>query len=218
MKAKLLLLTALLACAAGVQAKHPRNTAPGQFDYYAVALSWSPAFCAKRGADPEECDSRHPRGFVLHGLWPQFEKGYPESCSTERLPEPVRAKFAGIYASPNLIDHEWSKHGTCSGLSPVDYFSLSDRLHNSIAIPAQFNHPQSPQSSSYNDFVKAFRKANPDMPINGLLPFCAEGGRTLREVHACFSQAGKPVQCSQGEVKRSFSSCRRGDFELQPMR
>lgn len=219
MNAKLLLLTALLAFGASAEAKHPRPSAmPGQFDYYTVALSWSPAFCAKRGADPEQCDTTRPRGFVLHGLWPQYERGYPQSCSTERLDETVRAKFAPIFPTSRLIDHEWKKHGTCSGLSAADYFTLSDRLRNSIVIPPRFNHPQSSETIGYNDFVKAFRKANPAMPVNSVLPFCADGGRYLREVHACFTHGGAPRQCSMGEVKRSFGSCRKVEFELQPLR
>src|SRR4051812_35381200 len=110
-------IAALLLCASA-DARQPHHEArgdAGQFDYYAVALSWSPSFCATRG-DNAECDRSRPLGFVMHGLWPQYANGYPESCSNERLPADVRAKYASLFPSPTLIDHEWKKHGTCSGL------------------------------------------------------------------------------------------------------
>jgi ribonuclease T2 len=218
MKIISLLLVALLAAAPAAHAKkHRQATAPGQFDYYTVAMSWSPAFCATRN-DPEQCGTGRQLGFVLHGLWPQFERGYPESCSTEQLPNALRKQYASIYPSQDLIGHEWSKHGTCSGLDPASYFALSQQLKEKLVIPQQFVRPLEPERTTYNDFVKAFRRANRDMPINSVLPFCGDGGRFLREVHACYTKAGVARQCSMGEVKRSFSSCRRDSFLLQSVR
>jgi ribonuclease T2 len=217
MKVPALLLLALLAIVPAAQAKknHPK-TAPGQFDYYTVALSWSPTFCASH-RDPDQCDSGRQLGFVLHGLWPQHERGYPQSCSTEKLSEESRSKYAGIFASPKLIGHEWGKHGTCSGLDQASYFAMSEKLKNHLVIPKQFVKPQAPERSNYNDLVKAFRKANPDMPINSVLPFCGKGGRILNEIRACFDKKGLGRQCSNGEVKRSFKSCRMQEFLLPPV-
>src|SRR5262245_40576168 len=54
----------------------------GVFDYYLLALSWSPTYCA--GLDDGRYDpqchgrERRPYAFVLHGLWPQFENRWPE--------------------------------------------------------------------------------------------------------------------------------------------
>src|SRR5262245_819748 len=54
----------------------------GVFDYYLLALSWSPTYCAERRgtAYDQQCDVRQgrPYAFVLHGLWPQNERGWPE--------------------------------------------------------------------------------------------------------------------------------------------
>jgi ribonuclease T2 len=59
-----------------------RNT-PGEFDYYALVLGWAPSYCLTEGRlrRDAECNSAKPRAFVLHGLWPQYEKGWPEDCS-----------------------------------------------------------------------------------------------------------------------------------------
>jgi ribonuclease T2 len=72
-------LTASVARADGERA--------GVFDYYVLALSWSPNWCALEGdarhADQCETDA----GWILHGLWPQFHRGWPAFCPTvERAP------------------------------------------------------------------------------------------------------------------------------------
>src|SRR5262245_32563319 len=87
------LITRLLACLAWfgflgafavVHAQDRRQNEPGKFDFYVLSLSWSPSFCAanvERGfqrSDPQ-CGPR-PFSFVVHGMWPQYEKGFPEFC------------------------------------------------------------------------------------------------------------------------------------------
>ena len=210
----LLMIAALCTATAGVQAK-PQRAAPGKFDYYAVALSWSPSFCATH-RDPNQCG--RGLGFVLHGLWPQYEKGYPQKCSTERLPNDVRNSYAAIFPSPTLIGHEWNEHGTCSGLDPAAYFKLSASLKDRLVIPKQFQQPVAPVRATPGEFVQLFRAANPGTPVDSVLPFCGDGGRFLREVHACFTREGAPRTCSNGEIKRSYNSCRQESFLLQSTR
>ena len=121
-----------------------RNQA-GAFDYYVLALSWSPTYCADRrgnGYEPQ-CDVRssRPYAFVLHGLWPQHERGWPQDCrSSDRgwVPGPVAERMLDIMPSKKLIFHEYRKHGTCSGLGVDDYFDLARRLHDKVQIPKRF--------------------------------------------------------------------------------
>ena len=56
------------------------------FDFYVLALSWSPSYCASFGdrANRQQCEADDPLGFVVHGLWPQFTTGYPTECPTDR--------------------------------------------------------------------------------------------------------------------------------------
>ena len=80
---------------------------PGKFDFYVLTLSWSPDYCAKNGQrDQQQCNSGKKLGFVLHGLWPQYQKGYPASCSTEKLTPALKQKFPGLYPSDKLYNHE----------------------------------------------------------------------------------------------------------------
>ena len=54
----------------------------GDFDYWVRALSWSPNWCALEGdaRDAEQCEADF--GWVVHGLWPQYETGWPSYCPT----------------------------------------------------------------------------------------------------------------------------------------
>src|SRR6056297_19404 len=112
---------------------------PGVFDYYVLSLSWSPNWCARegdaRGAD--QCDARHDYGWILHGLWPQYDRGWPDFCQTAE-PPPSRAMTAGmtdIMGTAGLAWHQWRKHGTCSGLSAADYFARSREAYTAITRP-----------------------------------------------------------------------------------
>src|SRR5215471_13459772 len=80
------LAAAALAFTASERLAHgQQDFTPGEFDYYVLSLSWSPSFCeAAAGRRPdraprEQCGAR-PYSFVVHGLWPQFEHGFPERC------------------------------------------------------------------------------------------------------------------------------------------
>ena len=221
MSAQKLLLGALLFAALNANAQGSRHTRdadePGRFDYYAVALSWSPAFCATHD-DPNQCAIGRQAGFVLHGLWPQYAKGYPQECSTERLQAPEREKYAALFPSPKLITHEWKKHGTCSGLNPAAYFALTAKLRDQIAIPAPYQRPTEPVRTSYAEFVQAFRTANPRLAENAVLPFCGSGGKFLSEIHVCYDKRGASSACGASEIKRSANTCRQATFVLQGAR
>ncbi len=212
----LLALTTLLAACGAADARRARAEA-GLFDYYALALSWSPSYCATNH-DPDQCDSGRRLGFVLHGLWPQFEKGYPQDCSSEPLPANAMRSYGPLFPSPKLVGHEWRKHGTCSGLDPAAYFALSDKLRRQLVIPPALRQPGAPLRMSHRDFVQAFRDVNPGQVQDSVLPFCAAGGRFLRELHACFSKQGQARACSEGEVRRSYNSCRAETFLVQNVR
>ncbi|CDG83338.1 ribonuclease T2 family protein [Janthinobacterium agaricidamnosum] len=218
-------LLILLLLASGAQARERRHAAPvgeaGQFDYYMLSLSWSPSYCATRSnpdADPGQCGNGRRLGFVLHGLWPQYDKGYPQSCSTAQLPDNVRAKYAGLYPSPSLIDHEWPKHGTCSGLAPAAYFDLSAKLKNSLQIPSAYRQPAAPVRVTYSDFTRAFQSANPALASNAVLPFCTRGGEFLQEIRVCYDKNGASQSCAPQELKRSHSSCGQPSFLLRSVR
>ncbi|MFA9219470.1 MAG: hypothetical protein ACEQSK_20520 [Sphingomonadaceae bacterium] len=177
----------------------------------------APNLCASHD-DPHQCAPGRQYGFLVHGLWPQYDKGYPQSCSSEPLTPALQAKYAPVYAAPGLIKHEWAKHGTCSGLAPADYFELTAKLQRALAIPPAYQRPATPLRQSYAQFGLAFQTANPGLPTDSVLPFCSDGGRFLREARACFGKSGRAQQCSAAELKASRKSCGQDSFLLQNVR
>ena len=123
--------------AALVLALAARTAAAQDFDYYLLALSWTPSFCAAEGdaRASHQCEPGRGLGFTLHGLWPQYEDGWPEFCDSEAR-DPSRretAAMADIMGDAGLAWYQWKKHGRCSGLSPRDYF---DRARLAYALLA----------------------------------------------------------------------------------
>src|SRR5271169_5754179 len=118
-----------LAGASTVSAQELRQNEAGQFDFYVLSLSWSPSFCAvaaerrNTGTPSLQCGAR-PYSFVVHGLWPQYVKGFPEYCQvpSPRLNRGFVSSMLDLMPAPHLIYNEWDKHGTCSGLSARAYF------------------------------------------------------------------------------------------------
>lgn len=211
-----LFFIALAALCGAAHAKQPRGE-PGRFDYYAMALSWSPAYCATR-VDADQCERARPLGFVLHGLWPQYANGYPQNCSTERLPGPIKTKYTPLFPSAKLVEHEWKKHGTCSGLDAAGYFELSARLKEKLAIPAAYREPTRPVRTTYLEMTRAFKAANPALAPDAVLPFCSGGGRFLREVRVCYDKGGAFMACHPSQMKISRKSCGQESFLLQSVR
>ena len=134
----------MFACAASYARHHhakPATGQPGQFDYYVLTLSWSPTYCLTHPKDHNQCSGKG-YGFVLHGLWPQFDAGtWPEFCSTEPLPPAAEQLGSTLFPSRNLMEHEWQRHGTCSGLDAVSYFRTADEALASVHVPADFEAP-----------------------------------------------------------------------------
>ena len=84
------------------------------FDFYVLSLSWSPSYCEAEGEDAnqQQCAAGRPYAFVVHGLWPQFERGYPEDCATDESQRPEAIRCATLYdimPSAGLIRYEWKQ-------------------------------------------------------------------------------------------------------------
>lgn len=189
----------------------------GEFDYYAMALSWSPEHCAIKPGDREQCARK--LGFVLHGLWPQYQRGYPASCTRERLDTDMEQQFAGLYPSRFLYRHEWEKHGTCSGLSQKAFHQLASDLRQKVKIPAAYQSPEEPLRKSSFQLKADLASANEWLAPDNITVACADGGRFLREIYICINQQGTDaVPCSDEMQKRERRSCGQPDFLLRSVR
>jgi len=215
-------LAAALLVGSGALAEDPRpyreppavaRDRAGIFDYYLLSLSWSPSYCAVAGGvrgDPQ-CARRF--AFVLHGLWPQFERGWPQDCqSPDRgyVPFRIAVGMRDIMPSDRLVFHTYRKHGTCSGLGVDGYFALARRLYEKIAIPARFrNLVDERYMISPGDLIGEFLASNPDLRSDMIAVSCAGPGHRLREVRICFDKGGNFRACGANENQRRLCSAAR---------
>jgi ribonuclease T2 len=194
----------------------PDANMPGDFDFYVLALSWSPGFCDTGGAGKAhaQCASGAHLGFVVHGLWPQYQHGYPSDCSGIRSPSQLALQAAkGLYPDEGLARFEWRKHGTCSGKSPSDYFADVRKARETIIIPPPFRAATQAQTWTPIDIQRAFIAVNPRLRPGMLAVECYAG--ELDEVRICFSKDLHDfVACP--EVSRRF--CYTQQVSVPPMR
>ncbi|HTS42315.1 MAG TPA: ribonuclease T2 [Xanthobacteraceae bacterium] len=198
-------------------AQDRRQNQPGQFDFYVLSLSWSPSFCeatSERGRDGGAQCGLRPYSFVVHGLWPQYEKGFPEFCQVPapRLDRGIVSSMLELMPSPKLVFNEWDKHGTCSGLSPRAYFETVRKARAVVKIPSEYLEVKTPLNVTPNEVEAAFVKANPGLKPAGISVTC--DSRRLSEVRICLSKDFGFRDCA--EIDRR--ACRRDRLVMPPVR
>lgn len=207
------LLAALIAFGTSANAEGGRA---GEFDYYVVSLSWSPNWCLRTGdaQGSAQCDAGKDHGWILHGLWPQYHRGYPSFCQTiERAPSRrMTAEMADIMGTSGLAWHQWKKHGSCTGLSASDYYALSRRVYEQIIRPPIFRKLDRQVRLPASVVEEAFLKANTDMEADGVTVTCR--AKHIQEVRICLSRDLNPVPCGQDVVR----DCRMKNALFAPIR
>jgi ribonuclease T2 len=174
---------AVLACwtvAIGLAADKQRRThqnPDAPFDYYILALSWAPNYCAGHPGDhSNECRTGEQANFVLHGLWPQASAGdQPARCAPARpVSHAIVRHMLEYFPSRGLIQHEWQEHGVCSGLSPADYFAKVERAVNGLKIPDEYRSLSPAQKLNVKDVEQKFALAN-NAPADAFRVSCHSG-------------------------------------------
>jgi ribonuclease T2 len=217
------MLAVVLSAPGSAPARHrnrANEAAPGDFAYYVLSLSWSPAFCVSSpGAD--ECRGPRRFGFIVHGLWPQPDAAdgqrRPEHCNFRRpVPDNVVHGIADLMPARDLVYHEWAAHGTCSGLEPAAYFSLVRRAYSSVSVPQALSGIDQAIERSPGSISDAFLHANPRLSAQSVVITCTrQGAPRLREVRVCLDRELAPRACS-ADVARA--ACRAAQVIIPPIR
>ena len=192
---------------------------PGQFAFYVLALSWAPSYCAAAavhspGRVPAlEC-GMHAYGFVVHGLWPQYDRGFPRSCQVPapRLDRALVSAMLDLMPSPRLVYSEWDRHGTCSGLSPRGYFGELRKARAAVKIPRPYRNLQLPLEVAPTAVTKAFIDANPGLAPGDIAIACQ--AKRLTEVRLCLTKDLKFRACPDVVAH----ACRRQHLLMPPLR
>jgi ribonuclease T2 len=214
-----LVICLLVAQAIPGRPQDERQNEPGKFDFYVLSLSWSPSFCAaaaERGygrAPAQQCGAR-PYSFVVHGLWPQYEKGFPEFCQVPapRLDHNIVSSMLDLMPAPHLIFNEWDRHGTCSGLSQTAYFETIRKARAVVKIPPEYLSLQEPLNVAPGAMEEAFIKTNSGLAQDDMAVECDK--KRLTEVRICFSRTLQFRACPQ--IARR--SCKRDQILMPPVR
>lgn len=207
---------ALAAIVLGLPAMAERTHRAGEFDYYVLALSWTPNWCALEGDKrrDDRCRSGTGRGWSVHGLWPQYEEGWPSNCrSPHRDPrKPETAALSGFMGSAGLAWHQWKKHGRCSGLSAPEYFATTERALHSVALPEIFDRLTQPTKMPALVIEEAFLEVNPDWRREMVTVTCKS--RAVQELRLCLTKDLEPRRCGADVIR----DCTLQDATVAPLR
>lgn len=212
-------LALLLLAASGASAKSQLSDRPGAFDYYSLVLSWSPTYCDSEAGrrERQQCGANRRFAFVVHGLWPQKERGWPQDCRVSKgeywLDKNLIRDMTDIMPSNKLVIHEWKKHGTCSGLGQKDYFGITRELFRRIRIPPRYQQPDNYLTTTPQQLEQDFVAANAWLQPSMVNVVCA-GQRRLRELRFCFGKDLQPRACGVNEG----SDCNIPNLVLPPVR
>jgi ribonuclease T2 len=187
----------------------------GDFDYYVLALSWSPTWCALEGAarDAAQCEASRDMGWVLHGLWPQYHRGWPSYCRTAAR-DPSRGEtraMADIMGDGGAAWYQWKKHGRCSGLASADYFALARAAYGSVTRPEVFRKLDRAVKLPARVVEDAFLKDNPDLTPDMITITCKAG--RIEEARICLGRDLSPVPCGRDVIR----DCALDDALLAPI-
>lgn len=188
----------------------------GDFDYYVMALSWSANWCAQTGDDRDDpqCDAGRGVAWVMHGLWPQYEDGWPSYCRTvERDPSRGQtADIADVFGGAGSAFYQWKKHGRCAGLSASAYYDTARQAMSSITLPPVFAGLTKDIKLPASVVEDAFLEANPGMQRDQITITCNDG--MIQEARICLTKDLEPRRCGDDTIR----DCRMKDAVMEAVR
>jgi ribonuclease T2 len=151
---------------------------------------------------------------VVHGLWPQYQRGFPSFCQVPapRLNRGIVNSMLDLMPSQRLVFHQWDRHGTCTGLTQQGYFDNIRKARAVIKIPQQYLDVSTALTVTPVEVRDAFIKANAGLDASGIAIDC--GGKWLGEVRICLTKDYSFRDCPE-VVRRT---CRRDKLLMPPVR
>ena len=182
---------------------HADGEPAGDFDYYVMALSWTPSWCELEGDDRNspQCDDDKGFGFTLHGLWPQYESGWPSYCRTsERDPSRTQTQaMADIMGTGGLAWYQWKKHGRCAGLSADEFFESARTAYTNVTRPEILRSLRQEMTLPPSVIEDAFLELNEGIDPDGLTVTCKGG--MIQEVRICLTKDLVPRICGTDVIR-----------------
>ena len=161
----------------------------GQFDFYVLALSWSPGFCENSGSRSRQCDSGSGLGFVTHGLWPQHEQGYPSFCEPNGRFVPAGGGRRGRRPFPGRATWRAINGASTAPARAKPRAAISapcDSARELVRIPDGFKELDSRSQVLPIEIERAFVNVNPGLRPDMMAVSC--GRRIFQEVRICLDR------------------------------
>lgn len=195
---------------------HAEGEKAGEFDYYVLALSWSANWCAREGdeRDDPQCDAGRGITWVLHGLWPQYESGWPSYCRTVER-DPTRgetAAMADVFGGAGAAFYQWKKHGRCAGLPAADYYDTARKAFERVTLPPVFDRLRRDVALPASVVEEAFLEVNPGLMRDQITITCADG--MIQEARICLTKDLEPRRCGADALR----DCRMSDAVMEAVR
>ncbi|MFM9977979.1 MAG: ribonuclease T2 family protein [Sphingomonadaceae bacterium] len=196
-----------IACALPTDLPRPRADGPDARDLrrvlpiagYTLALSWAPQFCRARGSSDSaaiQCRVGNRFGFILHGLWPDGPGGeWPQYCRPVALLSEATLR-RNLCATPSvqLLQRQWTKHGSCMNTDADGYFRQATALYGRIRYPDMGALSRRPTLTA-GALVAAIARINPGLQPS-MLRITTERGGWLDEVRICLDRNFRYMRCN----------------------
>jgi ribonuclease T2 len=117
-----------------------------------------------------------------------------------------------LMPSPQLVLHEWNRHGTCSGMTAKAYFEAVRKARAAVNIPPAYLQLTEPETVAPADVAAAFMQANPGLTAKAFAVACDK--KRLTEVRVCLNKDFSFRDCAA--VARR--ACRRDKVAMPAVR
>ena len=210
------------------------KTGVDDYDYLMLSQHWLPSMCLglEAGYDSTvthqagaRCTSETSSVLAIHGLWPNYQAGFPQCCGSalpldpqavRAWPEDLRARLQAQQPDPTTSDfdaaiceiynHEWQKHGTCF-VDTVDtdadarsYFEVGIELADRLARPTVQLNAWAGSTRRRAEIEALYPKA-----VQVLCDSRQED--RLLEIHTCWSRELEMVDCAPTAGFGALKAC-----------
>ena len=209
----------------------------GVFDFYVLAFSSSPEYCQSSSTYGKYPGCQNPTAWqavnlTMHGLWPQYtaaQSGFygPQCCSTQALtqatitpllpqlerqwPNEQDPTGSSLGVASTLWAHEWTEHGTCSGLTQSSFFTTA--LHTALTVPTPSVITSHIGGTATRDAIESAFNNGAPCGTGACLVFLECSGGTLEGVNVCFSKTLTRMECPTA-VTGASSRCKAGNVKI----
>jgi len=188
----------------------PREITGAGFRYYVLSLYWLSTLCLE-SPNADECRGSTPSGFVVHGLWPVLNFNSPTNCGgADVLSDSLVGSLKDLLPTRQLVEREWHTHGTCTGLSPEQFFASMRQAYASVNVP-QLRAGKADEIQTTHQVISAFRSLDHGLTPQAIIVTCTENPARLREVRICLTKDLASQYCTGETIA---ASCRTVNVQI----